>query len=33
MGKPMKNFGIIQAVLSTLAMPCGFLVWGMAAIP
>jgi len=33
MAKPMKHFGIIQATLSIIVMPCGFLVWGMAAIP
>ncbi|MDE0708045.1 MAG: hypothetical protein OSB33_03745 [Candidatus Poseidoniales archaeon] len=33
MTKPMKHFGIIQMTLSILVMPCGFLVWGMAAIP
>ena len=33
MAKPMKHFGIVQMTLSTLVMPCGFLIWGMAAIP
>lgn len=33
MAKPMKYFGIIQVTLSILIMPCGFLIWGMAAIP
>ena len=33
MAKPMKYFGFVQATLSILVMPCGFLVWGMAAIP
>ncbi|MFL2947130.1 MAG: acyltransferase [Candidatus Poseidoniales archaeon] len=33
MAKPMKHFGIVQMTLSIIVMPCGFLVWGMAAIP
>ena len=33
MAKPMKYFGLVQTTLSILVMPCGFLVWGMAAIP
>ena len=33
MAKPMKYFGFVQTTLSILVMPCGFLVWGMAAIP
>ena len=33
MTKPMKHFGIVQMTLSILVMPCGFLVWGLAAIP
>ncbi|MEE2748312.1 MAG: hypothetical protein VX473_07610 [Candidatus Thermoplasmatota archaeon] len=31
--KPLKNFGKIQAFLSLILMPCGFLVWGLVAIP
>jgi hypothetical protein len=29
----LKHFGTIQAVLSLLLMPCGFLIWGLLAIP
>ena len=33
MAKEIKNFGTLQATLSFLLMPCGFLIWGLVAIP
>jgi acetyltransferase-like isoleucine patch superfamily enzyme len=33
MDESLKHFGVIQAVLSIIAMPFGFLLWGLAAVP